>query len=316
MPFFTTVADAILQVIAVAFGGSIGREGAPRQVGAAIAVWIAALSGVTVKQQRRLLACGAGAGLAAVYNVPLAGALFTLEILLVSFALADVLAALLTSAIAVGVAWIALGNDPTYRVEPVDISNAVLVFGILIGPIAGLTGVVLSKVMDYAQAHQPHGWRIPIFTTLVFAGVGLLSIVFPQLLGNGKGPAQLAFDGTLALPVFLVLLVLKPVVTAASLASGAKGGTLTPALATGAMLGALTGGLWSHLWPGSPIAAYALICAAAVLATTHRAPFTAIVLVLELTHTGNALLVPLVIAVVVAYMISSRMLTTRMTDPV
>ena len=61
VPFFTTIADALLQVIAVALGGSIGREGAPRQVGAVIGVWIAAYSGLTVQQQRRLLACGAGA---------------------------------------------------------------------------------------------------------------------------------------------------------------------------------------------------------------------------------------------------------------
>lgn len=316
LPLPRTLLDAVLQVLAVAFGGSIGREGAPRQAGAAIGVWIAAKGGLAVDQQRRLLACGAGAGLAAVYNVPLAGALFTLEILLVSFALKDVLPALLTSAIAVAVAWIALGNEPTYIVETFAITAPLVVFAILFGPIAGVSGALITKLMDFAQSHSPKGWRLPVATTSVFAAVGLLAVWFPQLLGNGKGPAELAFDGALALPVFFALVLLKPAVTAACLASGAKGGTLTPALAFGAMLGALLGGMWSILWAGSPVGAYAMIGAAAVLATTHRAPFTAIVLVLELTQSGNALLVPTIIAVVVAYMVSSRMPWARNSDAI
>ncbi len=135
---------------------------------------------------------------------------------------------------------------------------------------------------------------------MLFAAVGALAIPFPQLLGNGKGPAQLAFDGALGLPLFAALVLLKPLATALCLRSGATGGLLTPALATGALLGAATGGLWAHIWPGTPLGAYALIGAAAVLASTQRAPLTAIVLVLEFTHTGLALLVPILIAVAAA----------------
>ncbi|MCE5287861.1 MAG: chloride channel protein [Nocardiaceae bacterium] len=307
LPIPTTLADSVLQVVAVAFGGSLGREGAPRAMGGAVGVWIAAKAGLTVEQQRRLLACGAGAGLAAVYNVPLAGALFTLEILLVSFAFRDVLAALFTSAIAVAVAWTVLSNEPTYDVEPFKISDKLVIFGLLLGPIAGVFGSALNKFMHFAQSHPPTGWRLPVLTTSVFALVGLLAIPFPQLLGNGKGPAQLAFDGALSLQMFAILIVLKPLVTAACLRSGATGGTLTPSLAAGAMLGAFLGGLWSMPFPGAPLGAYAMIGASAVLATTHRAPFTAIVLILELTHSGSALLVPTTIAVVVAYVVGGRM---------
>lgn len=132
---------------------------------------------------------------------------------------------------------------------------------------------------------------------MLFAAVGALAIPFPQLLGNGKGPAQLAFNGALGLPLFAALILLKPLATALCLRSGATGGLLTPALATGALLGAATGGLWSSLWPGTPRGACALIGAAAVLATTQRAPLTAIVLVLVFTHTGLTLLVPILIAV-------------------
>ena len=296
----------MLQVVAVGFGGSLGREGAPRQLGAAIGLWFATKSGMTLDQQRTLLACGAGAGLAAVYNVPLAGALFTLEILLVTFAVGDVLAAMSTSAIATAIAWIFLSDKPTYVVEPFDITASIVVFAILFGPVAGAGGALFTRLMDLAQAHAPTGWRLPVVTTVVFTAVGALAIPFPEVLGNGKGPAQLAFDAAASLPLFAVLFVLKPVTTAACLASGAKGGTLTPSLATGAMLGAALGGAWSSLWAGSSPGAFALVGAAAFLATTHRAPMTAVVLVLELTHSGNALLVPILVAVVSALVVSGH----------
>ena len=311
LPLPTTAIDAVLQVVAVAMGASLGREGAPRQLGAAIGVWIAARAGLTVEQQRTLLACGAGAGLAAVYNVPLGGALFTLEILLVSFAVRDVLAALLTSAIATGVAWAFLSDEPTYIVEPFAITAGLVVFAVLFGPIAGVGSAVFTRLMDFAQRHPPQGWRLPVVTTSVFAGVGLLAVVFPQLLGNGKGPAQLAFDGALTLPMFLALVLLKPAATAACLGSGATGGTLTPSLATGAMLGALTGGVWSTFWSGTPIGAFAIVGAAAFLAASHKAPFTAIVLLLEMTQSGNALLVPIIVAVGSAYVVSSLARSSR-----
>lgn len=306
LPFPRTALDALLQVVAVGFGGSLGREGAPRQLGAAIGLWLATKTGMNLDQQRTLLACGAGAGLAAVYNVPLAGALFTLEILLVTFAVGDVLAALSTSAIATGIAWIFLTDSVTYKVETFDITASIVVFAVLFGPIAGVGGALFTRLMDFAQEHAPTGWRLPVAITVVFTAVGFLAIPFPQLLGNGKGPAQLAFDAAATLPLFLTLVLLKPVTTAACLASGAKGGTLTPALATGAMLGAALGGAWSSLWAGSTPGAFALVGAAAFLATTHRAPMTAIVLVLELTHSGNALLVPILVAVVSALVVSGH----------
>ncbi len=116
MPLPTTLADPALQILAVAFGASLGREGAPRQLGAATGAWLAARAGLNATQRRTILACGAGAGVAAVYNVPLGGALFTLEILLASTARTHIIAAVLTSAIATAIAWPLLSDHPTYLV--------------------------------------------------------------------------------------------------------------------------------------------------------------------------------------------------------
>ncbi|MEO5831897.1 MAG: chloride channel protein [Nakamurella sp.] len=292
-----TTADAVLQIVAVGFGASLGREGAPRQVGAALAGRLAQRLDLTVPQRRTILACGAGAGLAAVYNVPLGGALFTLEILLVSIAVKDLVPALLSCTIAAAVAWPVLADPFTYLVAPQQMHAAVLVWSLLIGPVAAVVGRGFHRLTAAARPLAPSGWRLPVTTTLVFAAVGALAIPFPQLLGNGKGPTQLALDGSLGVGVLIALLLLKPLVTAGCLASGAQGGLLTPAAATGALLGALTGAGWSALWPGAPIAAYAMIGAAAVLATTQRAPLCAVVLVLEFTRTGLDLLVPMLLAV-------------------
>ena len=297
LPVPRTTADAALQVVAVGFGASLGREGAPRQVGAALAGRIGRRLTLTVPQQRTILACGAGAGLAAVYNVPLGGALFTLEILLVSVAVKDIVPALLSATIAAAVAWPVLADPVTYLVPPQQVHAPVIVWSLLIGPVAAVVGLGFHRLMAAARPLAPRGWKLPATTTVVFAAVGALAIPFPALLGNGKGPAQLALDGTLGVGSLVALTLLKPLVTAGCLASGAKGGLLTPAVATGALLGALTGTGWSALWPGAPLASYAMIGAAAVLATTQRAPLCSVVLVLEFTRTGLDLLIPMLLAV-------------------
>lgn len=300
LPFVATVTDAVVQIAAVGVGASLGREGAPRQVGAAAASWIADRLNVSGVQRRTLLASGAGAGLAAVYNVPLGGALFAAEILLGSAALVDVVPALLSSGIATAVAWSVLGDRPTYVVAGVGFHYSVLGWAFLCGPLAGVTARGFNALMVAARELAPTGWRLVVAVATVFTLLGVTAIWFPQLLGNGKGPAQLAFDATLSLPMVAALTLLKPLATAACLASGARGGLLTPALATGALLGSLTGALWQHLWSGGAVTAFALVGAAAVLAATQQAPLTAIVLVIEFTHTGQALIVPIVVAVALA----------------
>ena len=104
-----------------------------------------------------------------------------------------------------------------------------------------------------------------------------------------------------------MLLVLKPISTAGCLGSGAPGGLFTPTLAVGVLLGSLGGRAWELLWPGAPLGTYAVIGGAAVLAASMQAPLAAIVLVLELTHRAEGLLVPILLAVVGATIVSRRM---------
>jgi H+/Cl- antiporter ClcA len=300
LPLVWVTLDAALQIIVVALGASLGREGAPRQFGAAIGAWLSNRSGLSLQQRKIVLASGAGAGLAAVYNVPIGGALFTLEVLLVSIALPAVVSAFVASSLATLIAWAVLPNRPAYVVFPVSTTGTVLVWALVAAPLMGATGVIFVRLTRWAGNHRPTGWRLPISTFVVFTAIGLLAVPYPQLLGNGKGPAQLAFDGTLPWSTLVALLLLKPIVTAACLRSGATGGRLTPAVATGALLGAVTGKAWLLLWPGSRIAEFAIVAAAGFLAVTLSAPITAIALIVEFTDTGADLLVPMVLAVVIS----------------
>lgn len=296
----TTTLDAVLQMTIVGLGASLGREGAPRQVGGALAEWLSSRFGLTPEQRRTLIGCGAGAGLAAVYNVPLGGAVFAGEVLLRSARPRVIVPALATSVVATVVAWSVLPDRATYSVPHYPLTVSLLVWALLTGPLFAAAGALFVRLTDLATAHAATGRLLVLAPLPIFAALGALAIVYPQLLGNGKGPAQLALTGGLGLATLAVLGALKPLATAAMLLSGARGGRLTPALATGALLGALLGGAWTHLWHGTDLGAFALAGAAAVLAVTLRAPICAIVLTWEFTHAPRPLLVPITLAVAAA----------------
>jgi len=119
----------------VGMGASLGREGAPKQVGAVIANALSDTAKLSNEQRRLLVACGAGAGLAAAYGMPLGGALFAIEVLRGILALRLVLPALLTSLIATLVSWTVLPDAPTYFIPSFQSSASVICWAMLAGPV-------------------------------------------------------------------------------------------------------------------------------------------------------------------------------------
>ncbi|HTB71443.1 MAG TPA: chloride channel protein [Solirubrobacteraceae bacterium] len=304
LPLWSSLARAAHSIVIVALGASLGREAAPQQAGAAFASTLGDRAGVPEWQRRLLVACGAGAGMAAVYNVPLGGALFALEVLLGALTLPLVLPALATTLIATAVAWIVVPTAPTYAMPTYHVHATEVVCALIVGPLAGLVSVGYIRLIARAHALRPAGWMRLLAPVVVFTALGAVAIAYPQLLGNGKPVVQLALVGQLGVVLLAVLLVLKPLATAACLGSGAAGGLLTPTLALGVLLGGLLGEGWSQLWPGAPLGAYALIGGAAVLGAAMQGPLAAIVLMLELTHHGDSLVVPELLAVVAATVVT------------
>jgi CIC family chloride channel protein len=152
--------------------------------------------------------------------------------------------------------------------------------------------------------HRARGTRALVAPVLAFGLLGVIGIWYPQLFGNGLDMARDAFLGIGGLPLLLTLFALKPLVTALCLGSGASGGLFTPTLATGAVLGGALGIAWNLAWPGSPSGAFAMICAAAMIGAAMQAPLSGLALVLELTHAGFGLMVPMMAATGIATLVA------------
>ena len=304
--FRRSAGTSVLSEIVVGLGASLGREAAPRLMGGVCGSLLASWTGLSVPQRRLLVACGAGAGLACVYNVPLAGALFTAEVLVGTLRLPVVLPALACSGIATFVAWVYLPDEPTYLDLPdFAFHPSALVWALVAGPVIGVLATVFVRMIGWVSCHQPsRPWWQLTAPLAAFAVLAALGLVFPQLYGNGEDMAEQAFAGAGGLALFGALFVLKPLVTVLCLGSGASGGLFTPTLSTGAALGAFLGMLWSLLWPGAPVGAYALIGAAAMIGAGMQAPLAGLAMVLELTHTGFDLMVPMIVATVLATAVS------------
>ncbi len=300
-----SVGTSVISEIVVGLGASMGREAAPKLLGGVAGSLLGTRFGLSAAQVRLLMACGGGAGLACVYDVPLGGALFTAEVLLGVLSVPTLLPALACSAIATGMAWLTLTNGPTYAGVPAyHVSGQLVVFALVAGPLLGLVAVGFIRLIGLVSHHRARGLpSIPVMVA-VFGAVGLLGVAYPQLFGNGRDMAHDVLLGSGAVGTLLVLAALKPLVTAATLGTGASGGLFTPVMSTGAVLGGGLGLLWSLLWHGAPVGAYAMIGMSALIGAAMQAPATGLVLVLELTHSGFGLMVPLILATVLATVVA------------
>ncbi|HEX4728880.1 MAG TPA: chloride channel protein [Jatrophihabitans sp.] len=305
LSFRRSVGTSVLSEIVIGLGASLGREAAPKLLGALAGTLLSERARLSPSQQRLLVACGAGAGLAAVYNVPLGGALFTAEVLIGTINLPVVLPALACAGVATLTGWLYLPDRPTYSDVPAYPLHArLLVWAVLAGPVLGVLAAGYIRLIGWVSHHRAQGAWVLVTPLAAFAVLALLALRYPQLYGNGKPMAHDAFLGLGSIGLLAALSVLKPLVTALCLSSGASGGLFTPVLSTGAVLGGLLGALWNQVWPGSPIGAYAMIGAAAMIGAGMQAPLAALALVLELTHAGFSLMVAMLLATVLATAVS------------
>ena len=319
LPAVRTLGSALLSVVIVGMGASLGREGAPKQAGAVSANLFAGAFRLSDEQRRLLVACGAGAGMGAAYGVPVGGALFALEVMRGMLALRYVLPAVISSIVAVGVAWLVLPDAPTYLIPAYRSSASVLVWALLAGPLAGVYSVGYVRLVTWAERHKPKGWQRILTPVIGLGALGILAIWFPEVLGNGKDISQLIFSNQTAPLLLLILMLLKPFATILCIRSGAPGGLFTPSLTAGALLGAILGQGWSLIWPGVPPGFFALLGAGAVLAATTQGPISTVVLIMELTGRDRSFILPLIViaatATLVARSLDARSIyDARLTD--
>lgn len=298
--------DSALQVLLVGSGASLGRESAPRQIAAALGDLGTTRLSLTARDREILLACAAGAGLGAVYSVPLGGALFTASILLKTWHPRAVGAALITSSLAVAVAAPVTHLEHALTWPDFDLSYLFAVLALAIAPLAAAIGLAFDRLMTAARPRlQLRSWML--IPGIAAAGLltGVCSIWWPELPGNGRSILTVSVNSGLTLGAAAMILLLKPLLTAAFLRAGAVGGLITPALATGAAAGSLVALAWNEFLGEDihviNVSALSLTCAAGVLAITQRAPAFAALFVWELAHPPYWLLLVFAIAAFTAH---------------
>jgi CIC family chloride channel protein len=288
-------------------GGSAGREAPIVQIGAALGSTLGQLLRLPTRQMRTLVACGSAAGIAAIFNAPIAGALFAVEVILADFAAAQLAPIVIASVVATVLSRLVLGDHPAFVVP-----HYVLVSPWELGPyvLCGLLAAAVAVAFTELLCRVEDGFerlRIPESAKPAVGGllVGAIGIGVPHVFGGSYGTVAAALDGQLPLAMLALLLVAKMVATALTLGSGGSGGIFSPCLVLGAVTGGLVG-TFAHAWfPASTASsgAYAVVTMGAVLAAATHAPITAIMLVFELTQ-SIAIIPPIMAACVIATLVA------------
>jgi CIC family chloride channel protein len=244
---------------------------------------------------RALLAAGAGAGLAAAFNAPTAGAVFVLEELVRRFEPRMAIAALAASTGAIFVSRIVLGDAPDFAVGSLpDPSAATMPLHLALGVIAGLLAAGYNWTLIAALAAADHLRRCPVELRagLIGATVGALAWFAPDLVGGGDPITQRALAGSGTLAILPLVFLLRFVLGAVSYAAGTPGGLFAPLLVLGAQLGLCFGILSRMMFPDLDMVpqGFAVVGMAAFFAGVVRAPVTGITLVVEMTANVTMLL--------------------------
>jgi CIC family chloride channel protein len=280
------------------------------QIGAAIASAAGQLLRVHPVQLKTLVGCGVSAGIAATFNAPMAGTLFSLELIVSDFGL-TAFTPILVSAVAATAVTRQFHGDITEFVLPQFAMVSAWEFGLylVLGVVAGLVGFVFSRSIylgdDVFERTKLPQWIRPALGGLL---VGVAAVFYPHIMGVGYDSIRVLFDGQLALRIMVTLVALKIVATAVTIGSGGSGGIFAPSLFIGAMLGGAFGTIVNQLWPEmtASTGAYALVGMAAVNSACTLAPLSAIIILLELTDEYNMLL-PLMFTVVAATFVSRKL---------
>jgi len=302
---------AITSAITIGTGGSVGREGPIIQIGASLGSTVGQILKVPVRRLKVLLGCGAGAGIAAAFNAPIAGALFAVEIILMDFAVASFFPIVIASVMATVVMHTFHGNFAEFQVLHYEIvSGYEIGFYFILGILCGLASYLFIKVLYYFEDVWENNIKMPEMLKPAVGGVlvGLIGIMVPQVLSDGYETIDMALKSNVLLLSALLFLFVKILATSLTLGSGGSGGVFAPALFTGAMVGAAFGVLLNMFFPDltSQPGAYSLVAMGGILAGTMHAPITAILIVFELTKESSIIL-PLMIVCTTSMILSKKL---------
>lgn len=293
------VLKPLSSAISIGSGGPFGAEGPIIMTGGAIGSLVAQLFHLTAAERKTLLVAGAAAGMAATFATPIAAVLLAVELLLFEWKPRSAIPVALASATAGAARRYILGLGPLFPVPahaifigPQGLAGCVIA-GLLAGGLSALLTLGVYGAEDAFKKLPIHWMWWPAIGG-VFVGLG--GMIFPQALGVGYDTIQALLQGDVPRTVIAGVLLVKSAIWVISLGSGTSGGVLAPLL----MMGAALGGVESIFLPHEGAGFWPLVSMGAILGGTMRAPFTAILFALELTHDINVLL-PLLVAAMLAH---------------
>ena len=304
------LAKVFASAISIGSGGSVGREGPIVQIGSALGSTIGQFLKVTGTQLRTLVACGAAAGIAGTFNAPIAGALFSMEVILGDFGISQFSPIVVSSVSATVVSRHFLGNFPAFVIPKYEmVSVFEMIPYTILGFMAAASALafinILYKTEDFFEKI-----RFPEIFKPVMGGfvIGCLGIWLPHVFGVGYDAITLSLKGQLSWIFLLLLVVMKIFATSVTIGSGGSGGVFAPSLFIGANLGGFLGTVVHKLFPSltATPGAYALVGMGAVAAGAMHAPITSIVIIFELTN-NYTIILPLMLSCIISVLITTRL---------
>jgi len=302
-------AKTLASAICIGSGGSAGREGPIVQIGSALGSTIGQMFRMSGDRVKVLVGCGAAAGISVIFNAPIAGVIFSLEIILGDFAIKTFSPVILSSVVASVISRALLGNHPAFSVPSYSLVSAweiplYVAMGIAIGALA----VMFTKTLDWTE-DLFENLKINNLTKPAIGGLllGSLAIFYPQVLADGYQTISLTLYGDVTIWLMVILIFAKMLATCLTLGSGNSGGIFAPSLFMGAVAGGAFGVLVNYLFPGvvATPGAFALVGMAAMVAGTTHAPITAMLIIYEMTWDYRIIL-PLMVAVVFSALVAGR----------
>lgn len=305
-----SLAKSIASAICIGSGGSAGREGPIVQIGSAIGSTIGQVFRLSGNRVKVLVGCGAAAGISAVFNAPIAGVIFSLEIILGDFTIKTFSPVILSSVLASVVSRFFLGDYPAFGIPEYSLVSAwEIPMYMFLGMFAGVVSFIFIKSLYWTE-DLFDSWKIPDVIKPAIGGLmlGCVGLLTPQVFADGYEAISAALYGEMFWGLMIILVIMKIIATSLTLGSGNSGGIFAPSLFMGAMAGGFFGTIMNYLFPEvtAPPTAYALVGMGAVVAGVTHAAITSILIVFEMTGDYRIML-PMMVATVFATLVANRL---------
>ena len=312
LPMRNTLTQFLGGIIALGSGFSGGREGPAVHLGAAGSSFLGQALKLPNNSIRILVGCGAAAAISASFNTPLAGVIFSMEVILLEYTIAGFIPVILAAVTATLINQLFFGSAPVFEMPLDTAMNSIsdVPFLIIEGVVLGVVAAMFVRLTQLLYRMAPEAfWMRFLIAGLVTASLGLLH---PSVLGMGYDTVNEALQNNLVISVLILVCVLKIIASATTVAMGIPVGVIGPTLFIGATAGGVLGFIGNIAYPdvASSPGFYVVIGMGAMMGAVLQAPLAALLAVIELTQ-NTAIALPAMMVIIIANLTASQIFKTK-----